>query len=514
MKKRLKPVMFAGTCSDAGKSIVNTAFCRIFLNDGYTPAPFKAQNMSLNSYSTPEGGEIGRAQAVQAEACRIAPHTDMNPVLLKPTNDLSSQVILNGRPAGNLSARAYFGNKSNKEALFEEAVAAFRRLEKTYNPIVLEGAGSISELNLRDRDITNMRMALQAGAVTFLVADIDRGGVFASVYGSIQLLPPEERALIKGIIINKFRGDLSLFDEGKRLLEELTGIPVVSIIPYFRDIKIEEEDSVVLETKQKVHVSGKINVAIVLLRHLSNFTDFSVLEMDSRFHTYYSNNVEEIGKADIIILPGSKNTIADLQALRANGIAAAVIRAHKAGKKIIGICGGYQMMGVRIEDPEGVEGETRVLPGLGLLPQCTVMEKEKVTVQDRFYFLDDETLCRGYEIHMGKTCLANGAPEKPVATLLNGRTDGYYLDDSCWGCYLHGILDNSNVLDRLVAGFTVADAAPFDYERFKEEQYDKLAALVREHTDMEYVYRVLEETFRSPRGRLPTAPTGGLHFLA
>lgn len=493
MKKRLKPVMFVGTCSDAGKSIVNTAFCRIFLNEGYTPAPFKAQNMSLNSYSTPEGGEIGRAQAVQAEACRIAPHTDMNPVLLKPTNDLSSQVILNGKPAGNLSARAYFGNKSNKEALFEEAVAAFRRLERMYNPVVLEGAGSISELNLRDRDITNMRMALQTGAATFLVADIDRGGVFASVYGSIQLLPPAERALVKGIIINKFRGDLSLFDEGKRLLEELTGIPVVSVIPYFRDIKIEEEDSVALETKQKVHATGKINVAVVLLRHLSNFTDFNVLEMDERFHTYYSNNVEEIEKADIIVLPGSKNTIADLQALRANGIAATVIRAHKAGKRVIGICGGYQMMGVRIEDPEGVEGETRLIPGLGLLPQCTVMEKEKVTVQDRFYFLGDEALCRGYEIHMGKTTLVNGAPEKPVATFPDGRTDGYYLDDTCWGCYLHGILDNSNVLDRLAAGFTTGETAPFDYGRFKEEQYDKLAALVREHTDMEYVYRVLEE---------------------
>ncbi len=493
MKKRLKPVMFVGTCSDAGKSIVNTAFCRIFLNDGYTPAPFKAQNMSLNSYSTPEGGEIGRAQAVQAEACRIAPHTDMNPVLLKPTNDLSSQVILNGKPAGNLSARAYFGNKGNKEALFREAVAAFRRLEKTYNPVVLEGAGSISELNLRDRDITNMRMALQAGAATFLVADIDRGGVFASVYGSIQLLPPEERALVKGIVINKFRGDLALFDEGKRLLEELTGIPVVSVIPYFRDIRIEEEDSVALETKQQVHATSKINVAIVLLRHLSNFTDFNVLEMDERFHTYYSNNAEEIEKADIIILPGSKNTIADLQALRAGGIAAAVLRAHKADKTVIGICGGYQMMGMRIEDPEGVEGKTRVLPGLGLLPQYTVMEKEKVTVQDRFYFLEDKTLCRGYEIHMGKTTLANGVPEKPVATFPDGRTDGYYLDDTCWGCYLHGILDNSNVLDRLAAGFTADEAVPFDYERFKEEQYDKLAALVREHTDMEYVYRVLEK---------------------
>lgn len=493
MKNRLHPIMFVGTCSDAGKSIINTAFCRIFLNDGYTPAPFKAQNMSLNSYSTPEGGEIGRAQAVQAEACRIAPHTDMNPVLLKPTNEKSSQVILNGKPVGNMSARAYFGNHNNKEELFKEAVAAFHRIEKKYNPVVLEGAGSISELNLRDRDITNMRMAIKAGAATFLVADIDRGGVFASVYGSIELLPPEEKKWMKGIIINKFRGDISLFEEGKRLLKELTGIPVVGVIPYFDDIKIEEEDSVVLETKQSMHTSGKINVAIILLRHLSNFTDFDVLEMDSRFHTYYTNNIEEIEKADIIILPGSKNTIADLQALRANGIAAAVIRAHKAGKKVIGICGGYQMMGARIEDPEGLEGDIPVIPGLGLLPQCTVIEKEKVTVQDQFHFLDEKELCRGYEIHMGKTTLLADAAAKPVATLRNGRTDGYYLGNTCWGCYLHGILDNGVVRNSLASGLETHSTAPFDYVRFKEEQYDKLAEHVRKHVDMEYIYRVLEK---------------------
>ena len=229
--------MFVGTCSDAGKSVINAAFCRIFRQDGYAPAPFKAQNMSLNSYSTPEGGEMGRAQVVQAEACGIAPHTDMNPVLLKPTSDKGSQVILNGRPVGNLSAKDYFGSKAQKDELFQEAQQAFRRLESRYNPIVMEGAGSISELNLRDRDITNMRMARYAGADTYLVADIDRGGVFASVYGSIVLLPPEERKLIKGIIINKFRGDVSLFEEGKKIIRELTGVPVVGVIPYFRDIQ-------------------------------------------------------------------------------------------------------------------------------------------------------------------------------------------------------------------------------------------------------------------------------------
>ena len=336
MAKRFqKPIMFVGPCSDAGKSIINTAFCRIFKQDGYSPAPFKAQNMSLNSFSTPEGGEMGRAQVVQAEACGISPHTDMNPVLLKPTTDKGSQIILNGKPVGNMSAKDYFGVHAQKEQLFKEAQKAFERLRERYNPVVLEGAGSISEVNLRDRDITNMRMALYAGADTYLVADIDRGGVFASVYGSIALLRPEERALIKGVIINKFRGDVSLFEEGKKIIEELTGVPVVGVIPYFKDIKIEEEDSVALEMKNKTYQQGKINVAIVLLKRISNFTDFNVLETDGRFNPYYTNNPEEIEMADIVILPGSKSTLADLQTIRANGVAEAIVRAYKSGKKVI-----------------------------------------------------------------------------------------------------------------------------------------------------------------------------------
>lgn len=494
MKQRLKPIMFVGTCSDAGKSVINAAFCRIFLQDGYCPAPFKAQNMSLNSFSTPEGGEMGRAQVVQAEACGIVPHTDMNPVLLKPTNDKNSQVILNGRPVGNMSAKDYFGMKLQKGELFNEAVAAFRRLEAVYNPIVLEGAGSISELNLRDRDITNMRMAIKAGASTFLVADIDRGGVFGSVYGTIALLKPEERARMKGVIINKFRGDASLFEEGRTLLEELTGIPVVGVIPWFRDIKIEEEDSVALDLKNNTYQEGKINVAIILLKRMSNFTDFDVLEMDPRFNPYYTCHVEEIEKADIILIPGSKNTLSDLQSIRANGIADAIIRAHKAGKKVIGICGGYQMMGARLEDPEGLEGNLPVVPGLGLLPQRTIIEQEKVTKQSSFTFLPsgDSSACKGYEIHMGRTFLVGEAPERPVVRLEDDRVDGYYLDDTCWGSYMHGILDNPVVLDNLAKGFDKKDdRPPFDYAAFKEQQYDKLADLVRKHVDMEYIYRTL-----------------------
>ncbi|SEF51990.1 cobyric acid synthase [Parabacteroides chinchillae] len=496
MKQHLKPIMFVGTCSDAGKSVINAAFCRIFKQDGYNPAPFKAQNMSLNSYSTSEGGEMGRAQVVQAEACGIAPHTDMNPVLLKPTNDKSSQVVLNGKPVGNMSAKDYFGIQNQKEELFKEAFEAFKRLESKYNPIVLEGAGSISELNLRDRDITNMRMALKAGASTYLIADIDKGGVFGSVYGTIALLKTEEKALMKGIIINKFRGDASLFEEGKKIIEKLTGVPVVGIIPWFRDIKIEEEDSVALDMKTNTFRDGKINVAIILLKRMSNFTDFDVLDMDPRFNPYYTNNIEEIEKADIILLPGSKNTLADLQHLRANGIAEAIIRAHKAGKKVIGICGGYQMMGIRLEDPEGIEGEIPAVPGLGLLPQCTIIEKEKITKQSTFSFLPEKSgkikQCRGYEIHMGRTTLLNDAPDSPVVLLEDGRQDGYYLSNRCWGSYMHGILDNPVVLDNMAEGFDKEEANNlFDYVAFKEEQYDKLANLVRNHVNLEYIYSTL-----------------------
>lgn len=489
--------MFVGTCSDAGKSVINAAFCRIFKQDGYSPAPFKAQNMSLNSFSTIDGGEMGRAQVVQAEACCIEPHTDMNPVLLKPTSDKGSQVVLNGRPIGNMSAKDYFGMKLQKEELFKEAVAAFSRLESKYNPIVMEGAGSISEINLRDRDITNMRMSIKAGADTYLVADIDRGGVFGSVYGTIALLTEEERKRIKGIIINKFRGDISLFDEGRKIIEDLTGIPVVGVIPYFNNIKIEEEDSVVLERKIRSYESGKINVAIILLKRMSNFTDFDVLEMDPRFNPYYTNNPEDIEKADIILLPGSKNTLADLQHLRANGVADIIVKCFKKGKKVIGICGGYQMMGARLEDPNALEGNIPVIPGLGLLPQCTVIEPEKITKQSSFSFLNGKNpnmnTCKGYEIHMGRTTVIGDAPQKPVALLEDGRTDGYYLGPNCWGSYMHGILDNTDVLNHLAEGFSKnAMEDNFDYAAFKNEQYDKLADWVRQHVDIEYIYSNLK----------------------
>ena len=493
MNKNLHPLMLAGTGSDVGKSIIAAAFCRIFLQDGYHPAPFKAQNMALNSYATPEGLEIGRAQAVQAEAAGVPCHTDMNPLLLKPSSDHTSQVVLNGRPIGNRNAYEYF-RREGREELRKEVHAAFDRLAVRYNPVVMEGAGSISEINLRDSDLVNLPMAMHAGADVILVADIDRGGVFASVYGSVMLLRPEERKHIKGILINKFRGDIRLFESGVKMLEDLCGVPVVGVVPYYKDIYIEEEDSVMLQTKNIRAGQGKVNVAVVLLRHLSNFTDFNVLERDPRVHLFYTNNTDELMKADIILLPGSKSTLSDLYELRRNGVAQATVRAHREGATVMGICGGYQLMGREVCDPDHVEGEIERLPGLGLLPVSTRMQGEKVTRQVRFRFLEDSAVCEGYEIHMGTTTPLADVPVSPLNHLADGREDGYFVDRTCMGTYIHGILDNPSVIDYLLEPFAdKLKETAFDYKAFKEEQYDKLAAHVRKHVDLPLIYQILTD---------------------
>lgn len=489
----LHPLMLAGTGSDVGKSVVAAAFCRIFRQDGYRPAPFKAQNMALNSYATPEGREIGRAQAVQAEAAGLPCHTDMNPLLLKPCTDRTCQVVLHGRPAGNRTARELFG--ADRGELKREVCAAYDRLAGRYNPIVLEGAGSVSEINLRDKDIVNLPMALHAGADVLLVADIDRGGVFASVYGSVLLLRPEERRLVKGILINKFRGDLELFREGAKMMEDLCGTPVLGIIPYFHDIHIEEEDSVTLSAKHRRAEAGRVNAAVVLLRRLSNFTDFDALERDPRVHLFYTADPAEVEKADIVILPGSKSTAADLEELRRSGLADGVLRAARNGKTVLGICGGYQMMGREIRDPEGVEGGRESVPGLGLLPVVTVLETEKVTRQASFAFRDRPGTCRGYEIHMGRTVPAEGAAPSPLNRFPDGSGDGYVLNDRLMGTYLHGLLDNAAVVDALLAPYLKKEegAEPgTDYAEFKEAQYDKLADHVRRHVDMDRIYAILK----------------------
>ena len=488
---QLSPIMFAGTGSDVGKTIIAAAFCRIFRQDGYTPAPFKAQNMALNSFATPEGLEIGRAQAVQAEAAGVPCHTDMNPLLLKPTTDTICQVVLNGKSIGNQHAYDYF-TANNKANLRKEVCAAFDRLEARYNPIVLEGAGSISEINLREVDLVNMPMAAHARASVILVADIDRGGAFASVYGSILLLTEEERKLVKGILINKFRGDIRLFESGIKMMEDLCKIPVIGVVPYFHDIHIEEEDSVMLHSKNRLAKEGKVNVAIILLQHMSNFTDFNPLERDERIHLFYTNQPDELVNADIIILPGTKSTICDLQVLRRDGMAHAIIQAKNEGKTILGICGGYQMLGTEISDPQGIESDIQQLPGLNLLPVKTILEGEKITEQVKFTFHNGSTECSGYEIHNGRTEVLS-SDIRPLNRLKNGSADGC-IQGNCLGTYIHGILDNEEFVDYLIQPYTIRKSAgeSFDYFKFKEEQYDKLAAHVRKHVNMELIYSMIQ----------------------
>ena len=496
--KKLHPIMFAGTGSDVGKSIIAAAFCRIFKQDGYCPAPFKAQNMALNSYATPEGLEIGRAQAVQAEAAGVPCHTDMNPLLLKPQSDHTSQVVLHGKPIGNRPAYDYF-RKEGREELRKEVYAAFDRLSARYNPVVMEGAGSLAEINLRETDLVNMPMAIHAGADVILVGDIDRGGVFASVYGSLMLLTPEERKHVKGILINKFRGDIRLFEPGIKMLEELCGIPVLGVVPYYKDIHIEEEDSVSLAMKSVHAMQGKVNVAVVLLRHLSNFTDFNVLERDPRVHLFYTNNVDELEKADIILLPGSKSTLDDLYELRRNGVAGAIVRARRRGATIMGICGGYQMMGHQILDPEHVEGDLEALPGLGLLPMVTRMSGEKVTRQIKFTLSGSSSdRMDGYEIHMGVTTPVEGETVCPLNRLEDGSMDGCRVDEKCMGTYIHGILDNASFIDFLLKPYAhqlTEEAETFNYQTYKEQQYDKLADHVRAHVNIPLVYQILTEDY-------------------
>ena len=482
--------MFVGTGSDVGKSVITAAFCRIFKQDGYSPAPFKAQNMALNSFATPEGLEIGRAQAVQAEAAGVPCHTDMNPLLLKPSADTICQVILNGKSIGNQHAIDYF-TSNNKAQLRVEVCAAFDRLASRYNPIVLEGAGSISEINLREVDLVNMPMAAHAQASVIVVADIDRGGVFASVYGSILLLSEEERKLVKGILINKFRGDMRLFESGVKMLEDLCKIPVIGVIPYFRDIHIEEEDSVMLHTKNRDAKAGKVNVAVVLLRHMSNFTDFNPLEHDERVHLYYTNQATEIAEADIVILPGTKNTLHDLQILRRDGLVSAILQAHQNGKTVLGICGGYQMLGIELLDPQGIESDFRQLPGLNLLPITTILDGDKITKQVNFKLKHGNTACTGYEIHNGRTDFLT---EIEVLNILdNGAKDGCHIG-KCYGTYIHGILDNAEFVDLLIQPYLIekSNQAPFDYFKFKEEQFDKLADHVRKNVNMELVYELIK----------------------
>lgn len=487
---RLRPVMLAGTGSDVGKSIIAAGLCRIFRADGYSPAPFKAQNMALNSYATPEGLEIGRAQAVQAEAAGIDCCADMNPLLLKPSGGHTCQVILNGRPAGHRDAYTYFRSEGRGE-LRAAVNAAFHRLAARYNPIVIEGAGSITELNLADTDLVNMAMAAEADAAVLLVADIDRGGVFASAYGSVMLQSPEGRRRIKGIIVNKFRGDMRLFDSGRTMLERICGVPVLGVVPMMPDVHIDEEDSVALSSKSRQPGSGAgTKVAVVLLPHISNFTDFNVLERTPGVSLFYTSRPSDLAGADAIIIPGSKSTMADLLELRRSGMAAAILEAAAQGRPVLGICGGYQMMGRMIHDPEATESSLGSLPGLGLLPVSHRMEPGKVTEQVRYRLAGadaDTALLDGYEIHCGH---AIAEPDTdPLTVKADGTPDGA-VAGNCMGTYIHGFLDSPQSIARFLGRVTPAGIAA-DPAEYRRSQYDLLAERLREHLDINRIYDIL-----------------------
>lgn len=495
-----KVIMVQGTMSNSGKTFVTAGLCRIFRQAGYKVAPFKAQNMALNSYITKEGLEIGRAQAMQAEAAMIEPTHYMNPILLKPTSHMGSQVIVNGEVFANLSAKEYY---EKKRSLKKDVMAAFRHLADEYDIIVIEGAGSPAEINLAQDDLVNMGMAKMADADVFLVADIDRGGVFASIYGTIKLMPREDQDRIKGVIINKFRGDVSILKPGLKMIEDLVNIPVIGVVP-MEKIDVDDEDSLSERLNQKTIQEG-IDVAVIRLPHISNFTDFSVFELADGVSLRYVTEKKELKDPDLILLPGTKNTMSDMRWLKESGLEGAIIRAS-AKTRVIGICGGFQLLGKELKDPYNVEygGEMK---GLGLLDIATIFEEAKTRTRITGIILESSNMYQlenrqveGYEIHMGVT--KNLGEAKPLIELSDGRIDGFRNETgSIWGSYLHGIFDNEQLLFGLVhqimeeKGIDPSDNY-LSIAQYKEIQYNKLADLVRENIDMDYVYGLLEKQER------------------
>ncbi len=438
-----KALAILGTGSDVGKSLVAAGLGRIFHRSGVRVAPFKAQNMSLNSFVTAEGGEMGRAQVLQARACGLHPHVDMNPILLKPEADRRSQVVVQGNVWGSLEAGSYFDSQPE---LAQYVRQSYERLAARYELIVIEGAGSAAEINLRDRDIVNWPVVRMADAGVILVADIDRGGVFAQVIGTVDLLEPHERERLLGVVINKFRGDRRLFDDGVAMLEQRTGIPVLGVIPFLRDLVLDQEDSVTLESGSAgaAFSPRTVNVAVILLPRMSNFTDFNALALESDVALRYVRVPEDAADADVLILPGSKQTIQDLLYLREKGFARVVDA--RVGREIVGLCGGFQMLGGRIDDPHGVEGGGRT-EGLGLLPVDTGLHHDKQTVQVRANSLlpgvSAEETVRGYEIHAGRTVRRQGGPCFRIRDAGGDRDDGAVSPDGLvWGTYIHGVFDD------------------------------------------------------------------------
>ena len=481
-----KNIMIQGTMSNAGKSLLCAGLCRILRQDGYRVAPFKSQNMALNSFITKDGGEMGRAQVVQAEAAGIEPDVRMNPILLKPTTDVGSQVIIAGQVQGNMRAMEYY---RRKREYIPAILEAYNSLASEYDIIVIEGAGSPAEINLKQEDIVNMGLAKLVDAPVLLVGDIDRGGVFAQLYGTVALLEDEERARIKGTVVNKFRGDRSILEPGIQILEQLCGVPVAGVIPYTH-VDIDDEDSLT-ERFARTTERKLLDIAVIRLPRISNFTDFAPFERYANVSLRYVERVADLHSPDMILIPGTKSTIADLKWLRQSGLEAAILKAASAGTLIFGICGGYQMLGRRISDPDRVEAAgTTEIHGLGLLDMDTVFLGEKVQTQVAGTFDGVTGLLSGlngmdytgYEIHMG--CSQEKKPP------LQGRSNVY-------GSYIHGVFDAPGVSDGILKalcakkGLDFSALGTFDLQEYKERQYNILAEAVRGGLDMELVYRVI-----------------------
>lgn len=497
-----KAIMVQGTMSNAGKSLLTAGLCRIFKEDGYRVAPFKSQNMALNSFITEEGLEMGRAQVMQAEAAKIKPSVLMNPILLKPTNDVGSQVIVNGEVIGTMSAREYF---DYKKKLVPEVIKAYHTLANEYDIIVIEGAGSPAEINLKKEDIVNMGMAKMAKAPVLLVGDIDRGGVFAQLVGTVMLLEEDERKIIKGTIINKFRGDKTILEPGLKMLEEKSGVPVVGVAPYL-NIEVEDEDSLTERFNGNQEV-GLIDIAVIRIPRISNFTDFNPLESIPGVSLRYVKRAGELKNPDMIILPGTKNTMEDLLWMRQNGLEAAVLKEAAKGKIIFGVCGGYQMLGETLSDPHNVEAGGSI-KGMGLLPMDTIFEEAKTRTRVTGRFVENHgslsllsnVELEGYEIHMGESQLKEGS--LPSTTIYDevskaAKLDGAYKDN-VYGSYVHGIFDKEEVAKKIIEsigiqkGIDVSEMTGIDFQQFKETQYDILAAELRKHLDMKKIYEILE----------------------
>ena len=493
-----KCLMIQGTASSVGKSVLCSAFLRIMKQDGWKVAPFKAQNMSLNSFVTRNGLEMGRAQVTQAQAAGIEPEACMNPVLLKPTSDRRSQVIVEGKAIGNMTAMEYHGYKP---ALRKRIKEIYDSLESKVDCVVIEGAGSPAEINLREGDIVNMSMAQAADAPVILVGDIDLGGVFASLLGTVMLLTEEERNRVKGIIINKFRGDVKILVPGLRMLEDRIHIPVLGVVPWM-NVELEEEDSVTARFRQQLG-TGDIDVAVVKLRHISNFTDFQSLALQPGCRFRYAENAEDLKQADLIVIPGTKNTIEDLIDLRNRGLDQAVIRHARNGKMVIGICGGYQMLGNRLQDPEHTESGIPETAGLGLLDMEVVFEKEKRTSQTSGVINASRGWLKpyagmrmdGYEIHAGRTL---PGPEAVPWLRIGDRQDGMMnRTGNVLGTHLHGLFDDGQLFTAIASrirelrGDSEKNDSSVSLEEFREKEFDRIAAIVRSSVDMDAIYRII-----------------------